>query len=228
MGSNIKLPVLVAVAVLLVLCSTYVEGVCKDGYKVDPKDPSQCIDVDECSLSKCDANAVCSNTEGSFTCACNIGFSGDGLNCTDIKPFEQAMKKYLSSRDNCKNSGCQHQCVDTLFSFKCVCDSEYRLGGDGKSCFSHDKWRAEYTALITIAVFLLMIIFVTCCLCARYKRSKENICCKSFISWACCMSGCFCQCKKGEAKETTELYYHQVKIEVSPYAERKELKALEE
>ena len=43
MGSNIKLPVHVAVAVLLVLCSTYVEGVCKDGYKVDPKDPSQCI-----------------------------------------------------------------------------------------------------------------------------------------------------------------------------------------
>ena len=43
MGSNIKLSVHVAVAVLLLLCSAYVEGVCKDGYKVDPADPSQCI-----------------------------------------------------------------------------------------------------------------------------------------------------------------------------------------
>ena len=42
-------------------------------------------DDDECSdsiLNNCDANAACTNTDGSFTCACNVGFSGDGTLCT--------------------------------------------------------------------------------------------------------------------------------------------------
>ena len=41
-------------------------------------------DVDECvaGMDNCDANATCSNTVGSFTCSCNPGFSGSGVNCT--------------------------------------------------------------------------------------------------------------------------------------------------
>ena len=43
-------------------------------------------DVNEClnaTLNNCNANANCTNTEGSFTCKCNIGFIGDGYaNCT--------------------------------------------------------------------------------------------------------------------------------------------------
>jgi len=29
----------------------------------------------------CDVNADCTNTIGSFNCACKTGFSGDGFNC---------------------------------------------------------------------------------------------------------------------------------------------------
>jgi hypothetical protein len=29
------------------------------------------------------ANATCTDTSGSFTCACNTGYEGDGVNCTD-------------------------------------------------------------------------------------------------------------------------------------------------
>ena len=39
------------------------------------------IDVDECaSSSPCHPNATCTNLVGSFDCACNSGFSGDGRN----------------------------------------------------------------------------------------------------------------------------------------------------
>ena len=42
-------------------------------------------DIDECAVggtADCDAtNGACTNTVGSFTCACNPGYSGDGKTC---------------------------------------------------------------------------------------------------------------------------------------------------
>ena len=32
--------------------------------------------------NNCDLNAVCANTEGSYHCSCNEGYTGDGRNCT--------------------------------------------------------------------------------------------------------------------------------------------------
>ena len=40
------------------------------------------VDTDEClTVSPCHANATCNNTEGSYTCTCDSGFSGDGVLC---------------------------------------------------------------------------------------------------------------------------------------------------
>ena len=41
------------------------------------------IDEDECKIDthNCSINAVCTNTVGSFTCACNSSFFGDGVSC---------------------------------------------------------------------------------------------------------------------------------------------------
>ena len=40
------------------------------------------LDTNECSQSsRCHANATCTNTEGSYTCTCDTGYSGDGLTC---------------------------------------------------------------------------------------------------------------------------------------------------
>ena len=42
------------------------------------------LDIDECQEKRCGTNATCNNTEGSFRCTCNIGYYGDGYNCTGI------------------------------------------------------------------------------------------------------------------------------------------------
>jgi hypothetical protein len=39
-------------------------------------------EIDECNIgTDCDENAGCKNTNGSFTCTCNNGFRGNGVNC---------------------------------------------------------------------------------------------------------------------------------------------------
>ena len=40
--------------------------------------------MNECEDSSkvCDGNATCSDTQGSYECMCNTGYSGDGLTCT--------------------------------------------------------------------------------------------------------------------------------------------------
>ena len=42
-------------------------------------------DINECDQGEagCDASyATCTNTDGGFTCDCNVGYSGDGASCT--------------------------------------------------------------------------------------------------------------------------------------------------
>ena len=43
-------------------------------------------DINECNAEtdNCDVNAKCTNTEGSFTCTCNKGYTGDGETCTGM------------------------------------------------------------------------------------------------------------------------------------------------
>jgi len=43
-------------------------------------------DVDECG--GCGANATCTNTVGSFTCACDSGYTGDGISCDLSNSFD--------------------------------------------------------------------------------------------------------------------------------------------
>ena len=42
-----------------------------------------CVDIDECVTGRhnCSENANCTNTNGSFTCQCKEGYTGDGVEC---------------------------------------------------------------------------------------------------------------------------------------------------
>lgn len=40
-----------------------------------------------CKNNNCDANASCHNNDGTYSCSCNNGFTGDGFNCTGILFF---------------------------------------------------------------------------------------------------------------------------------------------
>ena len=43
------------------------------------------MNINECvrGSALCHPNAVCEDTDGSYTCECKAGFSGDGRVCTD-------------------------------------------------------------------------------------------------------------------------------------------------
>ncbi|WP_225409000.1 carboxypeptidase regulatory-like domain-containing protein [Stigmatella hybrida] len=45
-------------------------------------------DNDECMVDNggCNVNATCTNLPGSRTCACNAGYSGDGISCVEVPP----------------------------------------------------------------------------------------------------------------------------------------------
>ena len=78
-----------------------------------------CLDVDECSsASACDINADCINSQGSYGCVCNMGYTGDGLTCQDV--------------DECSQQPCVFDlalCFNTVGSFHCDCKEGYKGTG---------------------------------------------------------------------------------------------------
>ena len=42
------------------------------------------LDINECSSNPCATNAMCTDVPGSFSCACNSGYSGDGFTCQSM------------------------------------------------------------------------------------------------------------------------------------------------
>lgn len=102
-------------------CKVGWEKVLPGGWYFDPDVPKElrpesCADVDECTsedpqYKKCDTNAECTNTVGSYSCACSKGFSGDGFEC-ERDPIETA----IADPDPCDAQDCD------FHKEKCVTD----------------------------------------------------------------------------------------------------------
>ncbi|XP_046858639.1 zonadhesin-like [Xenia sp. Carnegie-2017] len=77
-------------------------------------------DINECTLSthNCHKKATCTNKIGSFSCKCNIGYSGNRILCKEIKPCQP---------NPCKNKGI---CTKKGYTFSCKCADGFK----GKTC----------------------------------------------------------------------------------------------
>eukprot|EP00117_Sycon_ciliatum_P033036 scpid61463/ scgid1264/ Fibrillin-1 len=83
----------------------------------------QCANVNECDDTPCDDNAFCSDTVGSFTCACQPGYEGDGFDCLEINECAIGTHDCLP----------QAACVNTDGSFICDCGLGF-LGNGVDQC----------------------------------------------------------------------------------------------
>lgn len=76
------------------------------------------LDINEClDLTSCDVNADCTNINGSFSCSCKPGYTGDGKTCTDIIDC-------VENRDDpgypCNKRNTQ-KCTDVAGGYACEC-----------------------------------------------------------------------------------------------------------
>ncbi|CAH3197505.1 unnamed protein product, partial [Porites evermanni] len=80
--------------------------------------------LDECTTGShsCDVNSVCQNTVGSYTCPCNVGYTGDGKPCNDIDECST----------NSHSCDANAVCNNTVGSYACACKAGYT--GDGRTC----------------------------------------------------------------------------------------------
>ena len=82
------------------------------------------LDIDECAADTDGCDQGCTNTDGSFECSCNSGYtlSGDGRTCVDD--------------DECmlETDNCDQVCMNTDGGFSCDCDPGFQLNSDQSTC----------------------------------------------------------------------------------------------
>ena len=106
------------------------------------------LDIDECqmALHECAENATCSDTEGSYECTCDPGFTGDGFNCTSMYIYTvryifisfvwHTETVIVSDVDECSSTeppcDTHATCIDTTGSYICECVEGF--SGNGTIC----------------------------------------------------------------------------------------------
>ncbi|HOW51336.1 MAG TPA: DUF1566 domain-containing protein [bacterium] len=85
---------------------------CSDGFEISytyPASPEYptCIDIDECATGtdNCSDHATCTDTDGSFGCACDPSYAGDGVHCSNVLCTGQTKCYDDSSELTCPTGG---------------------------------------------------------------------------------------------------------------------------
>ena len=125
-------------------------------------------DVEECEngIDHCHANASCKNTEGSFLCICNSGYSGNGFvchgstySCIWIYHWVYAYLGFSLDVDECAAEAAHichanATCTNTNGSFSCRCRSGF--SGDGTTCSGRYSW---WHAVFTVHIISFFSLF---------------------------------------------------------------------
>ena len=109
-------------------------------YTHEPLGPSLYTDINECDMNLCSGSADCNNTEGSYTCQCQSGFSGDGFTCSGKSPQANHfpcisapnspdINECMEGTDGCNDNA---TCMNIMGSYFCLCLPGY--SGDGMTC----------------------------------------------------------------------------------------------
>ncbi|CAD6188275.1 unnamed protein product [Caenorhabditis auriculariae] len=131
---------------------------------------AECKDINECDSSHmCHSKAVCSNLNGSYSCACVEGFRGDGFMCEDV--------------DECERRPCHPnaECTNSEGSFACKCAEGFT--GDGvkecmnpleKSCEDVEKFCGRTTNVVCLSVRIYNDSLTSVCECDPNYRFDEK------------------------------------------------------
>ena len=75
---------------------------CRAGFRLQ-EDGRTCLDVDECEVEDICGHGDCLNLEGSYTCSCHKGYSGQHL-CQDIDECEVRNRNIGRHRNRFKDN----------------------------------------------------------------------------------------------------------------------------
>ncbi|XP_077968014.1 uncharacterized protein LOC120327058 isoform X2 [Styela clava] len=90
-------------------------------------------DIDECSSITCTPNSKCFNTDGSYECVCNQGYTKDNGRCLDVDECQQSLH-------DCHD---QAECINEDGHYICLCDPGFT--GDGTKCSDIDECTLDNT-----------------------------------------------------------------------------------
>ncbi|XP_070544757.1 low-density lipoprotein receptor-related protein 4-like [Ptychodera flava] len=193
---------------------------CRHGYRLHADGTSCLPDECESGLADCDENALCIDTPNGYQCLCRAGYTGNGVNCTEIPVVTTEVPKHHDTCPEayvlyCLNGG---TCLfyDAIDELACECVS----GFTGKRCQYRDITAYETKApmmlqekiyisvgvVVPVVLILTIIVFVCCYKSRRRNRKHHQNHCAAVTSPVSTSHTNVCYENKGQAERYMSSY----------------------